>query len=320
MATLKELTHKPAPLTSGHRACAGCGFPQVIRMVLMASDAPVVVACATGCMEVTTTIYPYTAWNVPFIHNAFENAASTLSGVEAAYKALTRRGKIDRDIRFVAFGGDGGTYDIGLQALSGAMERGHRMLYVCYDNEGYMNTGVQRSSATPRFTETTTTPAGRVVPGKLQRRKDLTAIIAAHNIPYAAQASISNWNDLIKKAHKGLEADGAAFLNVFAPCRLGWSTNPEDTVAMAEEAVDTCFWPLYEVDHGQWRLTYKPREKKPVAPWLKKQGRFKHLFTAANEQLLGQFQEDVDRAWEELLRRCGDDKGRGPAQEKPADA
>jgi len=225
VASLKELATREDRLTSGHRACAGCGFPIVIKMVLMSTDDPVVVANATGCAEVCTSIYPYTAWNVPWIHSAFENTAASLSGVESAYRSLKKQGKIkdDRPIRFVAFGGDGGTYDIGLQALSGAMERGHQLMYVCYDNGAYMNTGIQRSSATPIGANTTTSPTGKKSFGKVQPRKDLAAIMAAHNIPYVGQASIHNHRDLMTKAEKGFKCDGPAFLNVFAPCRLGWA-------------------------------------------------------------------------------------------------
>ncbi|MEW6227397.1 MAG: thiamine pyrophosphate-dependent enzyme, partial [Bacillota bacterium] len=193
MANLKDLTKKDELLCGGHRACAGCAAPIAVRQVLKAVDTDVVVGCATGCLEVTTTIYPFTSWKVPFIHSAFENSAATISGAEAAYRALKKKGKMTRDIQFIAFGGDGGTYDIGFQSLSGAMERGHDMVYICYDNEAYMNTGIQRSSATPKGASTTTSPAGRVMPGKTQFRKDLTAIMAAHNIPYAAQAVPSHW-------------------------------------------------------------------------------------------------------------------------------
>ena len=197
MASIKELSKQPERLSGGHRLCAGCGASIAVRMIFMATKDPVVVGAATGCLEVATTIFPYTAWKVPFIHNAFENVAATMSGVETAYRALKKKGKIKKEIKFVAFGGDGGTYDIGLQSLSGMLERGHNVLYVCYNNEAYMNTGIQRSSATPCGASTTTAPAGKVIPGKPQMRKDLTAIIAAHNIPYAAQATISHWNDLI---------------------------------------------------------------------------------------------------------------------------
>ena len=198
--TPKALSIRGDRLAPGHRLCAGCGASIVVRQMLAAIDEPVVIGNATGCLEVATTIYPYTAWRVPWIHNAFENAASTVSGVEAAYRSLVRQGKIpEQNVKFIAYGGDGGTYDIGIQALSGAMERGHQMLYVCYDNGAYMNTGIQRSSATPYGAHTTTSPAGKVIPGKTQFRKDLAAIMAGHNIPYVAQAAPSQWRDLMQK-------------------------------------------------------------------------------------------------------------------------
>ena len=214
--SIRELAKQGDRLSPGHRMCSGCTAPVVVRMVLNAIEEPVVVANATGCLEVSTALTPYTAWRVPWIHTAFENAAATLSGVEAMYESLKRQGKIDRDVKFVAFGGDGGTYDIGLQSLSGALERGHKMMYVCYDNEAYMNTGIQRSSATPMGADTTTTPKGKQSAGKKQWRKDLAAIVAAHNIPYAAQASPHKWKDLMTKARKGMAVNGPAFLSVLA--------------------------------------------------------------------------------------------------------
>lgn len=307
MATLKDLSKKKELLTGGHRACAGCGATIVARQVMLASDMPVVVVAATGCLEVTTTIFPYSAWNVPFLHNAFENAAATLSGVTAAYEALKKRGKIKDDINFVAFGGDGGTYDIGLQSLSGAMERGHNLLYVCYNNQAYMNTGVQRSSATARAASTTTEPAGKVKPGKDRFPKDLTGIMAAHNIPYVGQTVIGMVNnDLIKKAEKAFSIEGPKFLNVLQPCRLGWAYKPEETLELGRLAADTCIWPLYEVVDGIWKLTYRPREKKPVTDFLLKQERFRHLKNPKNQGIIEEIQKDVDRRWAELLKRCGE--------------
>ena len=305
MANLRDLTKKEELLCGGHRACAGCAAPIAVRQALKAVDTPVVVGCATGCLEVTTTIYPFTSWKVPFIHSAFENSAATISGVEAAYRALKKKGKITRDIQFIAFGGDGGTYDIGFQSLSGAMERGHDMVYICYDNEAYMNTGIQRSSATPKGASTTTSPAGKVIPGKVQFRKDLTAVMAAHNIPYVAQAVPSHWNDFITKVQKALAVKGPAFINVLAPCRLGWQFDPAETIDIMRGAVETCFWPLYEVENGVWRVTHKPREKKPVRGWLEKQGRFRHLFRPGNEHIIEEIQADIDRNWEALLARAG---------------
>lgn len=212
--TLKELSKKEPLFTSGHRMCAGCGAPIVVKMVLLASDYPIIAANATGCLEVSSCISDYTAWMIPWIHTAFENSAATLSGVETMYRSLKKQGKISDEIKFIAFGGDGGTYDIGLQSLSGAMERGHDMIYVCYDNGAYMNTGIQRSSATPFGADTTTCPVGSVIPGKSQQRKDLTKVMAAHNLSYVAQASPSNWMDLIKKVKKAHEYKGAKFLNI----------------------------------------------------------------------------------------------------------
>ncbi len=318
MANLRELTRKPELFAPGHRACAGCGFPILVRAVLRASEEPVVAASATGCLEVTSTIFPYTSWRVPFIHSAFENAAATMSGVEAAYRSLRRQGRLDREIRFIAFGGDGGTYDIGLQALSGAMERGHRLLYVCYDNGAYANTGVQRSSATPRGAHTTTSPAGRRIPGKTTSRKDLTAMMAAQGVPYVAQAAIANWNDLTVKVQKALAVDGPSFINAMAPCRLSWGIDPDNTVDLVRLAVETCFWPLYEVEDGNWRLNYRPKEKKPYRDWLKVQARFKHLFRPDQEALIADLQAEVDRRWEELLARCGGNVGPAIMVKEPA--
>jgi len=303
---LKDLAKVPERLSSEHRMCAGCGAPIAVRQIMMAVEDPVVVGCATGCLEVATTIYPYTAWRCSFIHSAFENSAATISGVETAYRALAKKGKVEGPVKFVAFGGDGGTYDIGLQSLSGVLERGHDMVYVCYDNQAYMNTGIRRSGATPMGASTTTSPAGSVVPGKTMHRKDLTAIVAAHNIPYAAQAAPNNWRDLVRKARKAFEVKGPAFLNVLAPCPRGWPYDPSKTIEMCELAVDTCFWPLYEVEDGEWRLTYKPKEKKPLADWLKLQGRFRHLFKGGRDDLIDELQADVDRRWNDLLKRCGE--------------
>ncbi|MFQ6091211.1 MAG: thiamine pyrophosphate-dependent enzyme [bacterium] len=302
---LKELSEQRDLLSGGHRACAGCGCTVVIRQMLLAAGPDTVVGCATGCMEVATSIYPYTAWRVPWIHNAFENAAATISGVEAAYRVLKKKGKIKKRINFIALGGDGGTYDIGLQALSGAAERGHRMLYVCYDNEAYMNTGVQRSSATPLGAATSTSPAGAAIPGKQGFRKDLTEIMIAHHIPYVAQASAHNWRDFMTKVKKALAIDGPTFINVLGTCHRGWRFKMEDSIEMARLAVETCYWPLYEVENGKWTLNYQPRRKLPLDEWTRGQGRFAHLYKEENQQILDQAQQVVDRQWKKLLIRCG---------------
>ncbi len=304
MANLKELSRRKEGFVSGHRACAGCGAATAIRQILLtAANKPTVAGIATGCMEVISTIYPYTAWNINLVHNAFENSAATVSGMEAAYKALKRRGKVKKDIQFIAFGGDGGTYDIGLQALSGATERRHNMLYVCYDNGAYMNTGYQRSSATPFGANTTTSPAGSVIPGKLQKRKDLTEIIIAHNPAYAAQATPGFYMDLIKKVEKALAADGPSFINILAPCVPGWGYSTDQSMKLSKLAVDTKFWPLYEWQDGVYKINRKPSEFKPLKEFLQAQARFRHLFKPGNEHIIDEFQADVDKNWETLLKK-----------------
>jgi pyruvate ferredoxin oxidoreductase beta subunit len=307
---MKELTEKLTKqprLTSGHRMCGGCAAPIIVKAVLASTDKPVVAANATGCLEVATTIYPYSSWNIPWIHSAFENAAATISGIEAAYNALKRRGEIREDVRFVAFGGDGGTYDIGLQSLSGALERGHRFVYVCYDNGAYMNTGGQRSGATPFGANATTEPAGKVRKGKSVWRKDLVKICAAHDIPYVAQASVGNLADLTNKAAKAFEADGPAVLVVFSSCPTLWGTRSDLSIDLAKMAVDSCFWPLYEIEKGKLKISYKPAKKIPVADFMKPQSRFKHLFTPENRSVIETIQKRVDEDWKKLLKleECG---------------
>jgi len=304
MAKLKELAQMEDRLVAGHGMCLGCGIPLIFKVVLRATEDPMVIANATGCLEVCTTIFPRTAWNVNWVHSAFENAAATIAGVEAMYKSLKRNGKIpaDKEIKFLGTGGDGGTYDIGFQALSGAVERGHNIVYLCYDNNAYANTGGQRSSATPLGASATTSPAGTVIPGKLQRRKDLTRIMAAHDIPYAAQASPSRWQDLYNKAKKAFELDGPAFLNVMCVCPTEWKCDESKGVKLLQLATDTCVWPLYEVENGKVKINYKPKEKKPVTEWLKPQGRFRHLFQEKNAPVIEEIQKQVDEDWEALLR------------------
>jgi len=306
---LKELSKKTIPLSPGHRACAGCGSIITIKLVLMAAEDPIVCVSATGCMEVVTSIYPYTAWRVPFMHNAFENAAATLSGIETAYRALSKQGKITGKIKFIAFGGDGGTYDIGLQSLSGAMERGHDMLYVCYDNEAYMNTGIQRSGSTPFCAATSTSPVGKVSQGKKQYPKDLTKIMVAHRIPYVAQASPHRWMDLMTKVRKALAIEGPKFMNVISSCHRGWRVPMETSLDVCKMAVETCYWPLFEVENGVWKLSYRPKQKLPITEWIKNQKRFQHLMKPENEPLVAEMQAEVDRRWNELLQLCGEKAG-----------
>jgi pyruvate ferredoxin oxidoreductase beta subunit len=302
---LKQLTQNEDLLAGGHRACAGCTGANILRQIMLTAGRDTVVGGATGCMEVVTTIFPYTAWKTSFIHSAFENCAATVSGVETAFRSLKKHGELPvhrEKMNFIAFGGDGGTYDIGLQSLSGAMERGHNMLYVCYDNEAYMNTGIQRSSATPMGAHTSTAPAGSVKQGKEQNRKDLTKILVAHNIPYVAQTTPFHWKDLAMKVEKALAVEGPAFINILMPCTVGWHFDPAIGMELAKEAVENNFWPLFEVENGVYTINHKPKERAPVVEWMKKQGRFKHLFKPGNEHLLVASQATVDSEWQKLLR------------------
>ncbi len=302
----KEMQGREERLAPGHRMCAGCGATIAVRNVLKAlhPEDKAVVGNATGCLEVSSFTYPYTSYEDSYIHNAFENAAATLSGVETAYHYMKKTGRLSENYKFITFGGDGGTYDIGFQSLSGAMERGHDMVYVCYDNGAYMNTGIQRSSATPMYADTTTTPVGKVSPGKPQPRKDLAAIMAAHNIPYVGQTTfIGNFKDLYTKSERAIYTEGPAFLNIMTPCPRGWRYDAPDIIDICKSAVETCYWPLFEVVEGKWILNYEPKKKLPIEDFLKRQGRFKHLLKPQNEQLLEQFQKEVDRRWEALLAR-----------------
>jgi pyruvate ferredoxin oxidoreductase beta subunit len=302
---LAEREEKGVRFTGGHTLCAGCAEPMVVRTVLNAIEDPVVVASPTGCLEVASSRFPGTAWNVPWIHVAFENAAAVISGVEAAYKALQKRGKISRRIRFVVFAGDGGTYDIGLQALSGALERGHDFLYVCLNNEAYMNTGVQRSSATPKCASATTAPYGEAIPGKPQERKDLTEIVVAHGIPYVAQAAVSHLIDLANKVERAMKYEGPKFINVLTTCPLGWRT-PRDSADPAGQARrgDAVLAALRGDRGPATRSTTSPRSGCPMEEWLKTQGRFRHLFRdPRGKELIAQIQAEVDRRWELLLQK-----------------
>jgi len=304
--SFKEYAKRDSLFIGGHRLCAGCGAAIVARQVMMAaSKYKVIIANATGCLEVATSIFPYSSWKTPWIHNAFENAAATISGVEAAYKTMLKNGKISKKdkIKFIVFAGDGGTYDIGLQSLSGAAERGHDFLYVCYNNEAYMNTGIQRSSATPYGGATTTSPAGKKILGKKQFPKDLTKIMVAHNIPYVAQSSVGFPEDLISKVEKASEISGPKFLNVLMPCQLGWGFPADLAPEMGRLAVETNFWPLYEVENGKYKVNYKPQNRKPISNWLKLQKRFSHLSNKDAQSTIDNIQKDIDIRWKNLLNK-----------------
>jgi pyruvate ferredoxin oxidoreductase beta subunit len=280
-------------LKPGHRGCAGCGDALAGKFVLDALGEDVIVVSPTGCLEVFTTPYPESAWGVPWIHSLFENAAAVASGVEAALKSLGRKD----NTKIVAIGGDGATLDIGLQAISGAFERGHDFTYICVDNEAYMNTGIQRSGATPLYANTTTSPAGKVSSGNPLYKKNMPAIIAAHGSPYVATASISYAPDMKKKVKKAAEIKGPTYVHVHAPCPTGWKMDSSKTIEVGKLAVETALWPLYEMENGEITSVRKIKNRKPVEEYLKVQGRFKHLFTMAGGEnpQIKKIQEIADR-------------------------
>jgi pyruvate ferredoxin oxidoreductase beta subunit len=280
-------------------------------MVMKATRGPTIVTEATGCMEVVSSIYPYTSWAVPWLHTAFETAASNASGIEAALKILKKKGKIKQEhIDVIAIAGDGGTYDIGFQALSGAAERGHDFLFVLYDNEGYMNTGIQRSGGTPMGAATTTSPAGSVMPGKLQHKKPIADIMAAHGIEYVATATPYYWRDMLQKVRKGLEVEGPAFLHIFAPCPRGWRSDPAKSIDYTKLAAESCVFPVYQVVKGKYELStpskliaLAPQKKKPITEYLKGQGRYRHLFTPQGKKVLDELQRFTDEQWAKLQKK-----------------
>ena len=260
-------------LASGHTACPGCGQSLAARLVLRAAGRNVMVVNSTGCLEVFSSKYPESAWEVPWLHSLFENTSAVAAGVEAALKIT---GQLDR-VRVIAQGGDGSTADIGLGAISGMLERGHDVLYICYDNEAYMNTGIQRSGSTPYYARTTTSPPGKVSLGNWRPKKDVPQIALAHGIPYVAVASVGYPMDLDRKVRKALSIRGPKYVQIHVPCPLGWGTAPERTIDFARLAVLTGLYPLYEVENGELRALKIPK-KLPVEEYLKEQVRFRHLF------------------------------------------
>ncbi|ABR56051.1 thiamine pyrophosphate protein domain protein TPP-binding [Methanococcus aeolicus Nankai-3] len=277
-------------LAPGARACAGCPELLALRLALKICGEDTIVVAPTGCMEVITTIYPETAWRVPFIHVAFENAAAVASGIENAMK---RKGK---KTNIVVFAGDGATADIGFQSLSGAIEREHNILYICTDNEAYANTGKQRSGTTPYGASTTTSPAGKYSIGKPEEKKNMPFIVAAHGAPYIATASIGYPFDFLKKVKKALSIKGFKYLHVHAPCPTGWGFHSKDGIKIAKLAVQSGLWTLYEIENKKFKMNYK-NKKIPVKDYLNIQKRFKHLSDIEIEHI----QKRTDTSWEELL-------------------
>lgn len=302
MSTVKDLPREEY-FASGHRLCQGCPEAIIARLVTKVLGPNLIVVTPTGCLEVSTSVYPETAWKIPWIHVAFENAAAVASGVEAAIRALQRKGLKykGRKIHVVAIAGDGGTADIGLQALSGALERGHDFVYICMDNEAYMNTGIQRSGATPLKAWTTTTPVGSKWRGKLQLKKDIPAIAAAHGIPYVAVASISHLKDFAYKVKKAAEIDGPAYIHVQAPCPTGWRFDSSKTIEVARLGVLTGMWVLYEIECGVFKVTVPVPQRRPVEDYLMLQGRFRHLTKEEIEEI----QRYVDEQVEKVNKRAG---------------
>lgn len=290
--TMKLSLPQEELMGSGHLACQGCGATLAMRYVLKALGRKTALSIPACCWSVIDGPFPHSSLEVSIFHCAFETAAASASGLKAG---LDMVGETDTTV--VAWAGDGGTFDIGIQALSGAAERNEDFIYICYDNEAYMNTGNQRSSATPYGAWTTTTPVKHF---KNRPKKDIDAIMAAHEIPYLATASVGYPEDLFKKVIKAKDIRGTRFLHIFAPCPSGWKSRPEDTIKLAKLAVQTAIFPLYEVVNGEkYSLSIRLREKKPIDDYMQLQGRFHHL----KENDLRLFQEDVDRKWERLLKK-----------------
>lgn len=291
---IRDLIPRPELLASGHLACPGCGGALAMRLVLKEMGAKTIVVLPACCWSIIAGPYPQSSLGVPLYHTAFETGAAVASGVRAA---LDMRG--DEETTVMVWAGDGGTFDIGLQALSGAAERNENIIYFCYDNEAYMNTGIQRSSATPWGAWTTTTPA---LQPQATPKKDMLAIMAAHRIPYAATACVSYPVDLIEKVRKAKSMSGTRFLHILAPCPPGWKFNDEESIEMGRLAVRSRVFPLMEVENGnQWRFTMEP-ELADIETYIKAQGRFKHL----HEEQIAAIKENVERRYEELRKRTSE--------------
>ncbi len=297
----RRLITREEYVAPGHRFCVGCGEALAVRLACKVLGRNSIIVSPTGCIEISTSRLPETSWRVPWIHTLFENTAAVASGIEAGLKVLMRKGRIaTRDINVVAIAGDGGTVDIGLQALSGAMERGHNFLYLCFDNEAYMNTGVQRSSATPYGASTTTSPAGKVSIGQFSWKKDMPAIAIAHNIPYVATASPSYPLDLMEKVEKGLAAKGLAYVHILSVCPVGWSCPTDLTVRIGRLAVETGMFPLYEIENGRYKMNLDLPRLKPVYDYMRLQGRFRHL----SEDTIKQIQQRVGEEYQKLVEKA----------------
>ncbi|MDD4859359.1 MAG: pyruvate synthase subunit PorB [Dehalococcoidales bacterium] len=296
-----RLVPKKEKFAPGHRACIGCGEALAVRLACKALGENTIIVNATGCMEIVASQLPYTSWRLPWIHTLFENTAAVASGVESALKIMKKKGTGPKaDVKVVAIAGDGGTTDIGLQALSGALERGHNFLYICFDNEAYMNTGIQRSSATPFGAATTTSPAGKASIGQFSWKKNMPAIAAAHDIPYVATASPSYPFDLMNKVAKAVAINGPAYLHVLSVCPTGWRCPGDISVRLGRLAVETGVFPLYEVEDGEYKMSVETPRLRPIQDYFKLQGRFRHLSEA--DVIL--IHDRVKREYERLVEKA----------------
>jgi pyruvate ferredoxin oxidoreductase beta subunit len=296
-----KLVQKTEKFNPGHRACIGCGEALAIRLAFKALGNNIIVVNATGCAEIFTGQLPLSSWSIPWIHTLFENTAAVASGVEAAYKVLRRKGvPLPENTKIVAIGGDGGTSDIGLQALSGALERGHDFTYICFDNEAYMNTGIQRSSATPFGAMTTTTPVGKKSIGQFSWKKNMPEIAVAHNIPYVATATHSYPFDLMKKVRKAADTPGPAYVHILSVCPTGWRSANDTIIRQGRLAVETGVFPLYEVENGVYKMSLDLPQLRPVKDYLKIQGRFRHL----SDDNIGKIQARVELEYQKLLEKA----------------
>ncbi len=308
-----RLIKRKEKFAPGHRACIGCGEALAVRLAFKALDNNIVVANATGCMEIVASQIPYTTWHVPWIHTLFENTAAVASGIEAGYKAMKRKGvQVPDNVKVIAMAGDGGTSDIGLQALSGALERGHDFVYLCFDNEAYMNTGVQRSSATPYGAVTTTSPAGKNSIGQFSWKKNMPEIAAAHNIPYVATACHSYPFDLMDKVAKAASIPGPAYVHILSVCPTGWRSPTDTVVKLGRLAVETGIFPLYEVENGQYKMSIELPKLKPVKDYLKQQGRFRHL----SDDIIAKIQERVEIEYQKLVEKAENGSKRAKRKSK----
>lgn len=293
-------------IASGHRACSGCGEVLAVRYVCKALGRNTIISNATGCMEIISSPLPQTAWEVPWIHTLFENASAVASGIESGIKALKRKHGYSKEVKIVAMGGDGGTADIGLQSLSGALERGHEFIYVCYDNEAYMNTGIQRSSETPFGASTTTAPSGKASMGQHTWKKNMAAIAAAHNIPYVATSCSSYPFDIMNKIEKAKAVKGPSYIHILSVCPTGWRCPSNLTIKMGRLAVETGVFPVYEIEEGRYKLNIDLPTLRPVDDYLKLQGRFRHL----SKEHIVEIQERVTTEYNKIRTLAGGKKVR----------